>query len=315
MAAQRPDHGALHRPMVVVALIALLAGAAALAAASGIGQRSAAAERGLLQGAEPSQPPVVPPPAPPTVVVTSDPPTGAGTGSPTSSPTSTPAATRSLKGRVIVIDPGHNGGNGSHTSTINRVVNAGNGIRKACNTTGTQSRSGYSEHAYTFDLAQRLATVLRGRGATVVLTRSDDLGVGPCIDQRAAAANRANAAVLLSIHADGNLSPSARGFHVIRSTSMDGGTTVTSRSARLALAVRSAFRSGTPMPSSTYLGGGTALTPRRDIGTLNLSRVPGVMIETGNLRHPTDAALMASPAFRAKAATALAEGIGAYLAG
>lgn len=228
---------------------------------------------------------------------------------------------RPLRGVVVVVDPGHNGGNSRHLRTVNRRVNAGNGIRKACNTTGTASRNGYTEHAYTWDVANRLAAELRRRGATVVLTRPDDTGVGPCVDARAAVANRAAAAnrgrttLLVSIHADGNLSPSARGFHVIRSTSMAGGPGVVKRSERLALAVRAAFRAGTGMPYSTYLGRGTAITPRRDIGTLNLSRVPGVMIETGNLRHPKDLALLRSAAFRAKEAKALADGLQAYLAG
>jgi N-acetylmuramoyl-L-alanine amidase len=325
MAAGRPATGSL-RPVVVVAVLSLLVAIAVVAGvASGIGRRARAAERGLLQGAAPSQSPVdstdTPPPAAPatstrtgaTTVTPSVIPSVIPTGSATLTPTTT--AARSLRGRVIVIDPGHNGGNGSHPSTISRLVDAGNGIHKACNTTGTQSRSGYPEHAYAFDVALRLAEVLRARGASVVLTRSNDSGVGPCIDRRAAAANRAGADVLISIHADGSLSPSARGFHVIRSTSMAGGVAVTARSAELALAVRSAFRSGTGMPYSTYLGNGTAFTPRRDIGTLNLSRVPGVMVESGNMRHPTDAALLASSSFRAKAATALADGIGVYLAG
>ena len=322
MAAGRPATGSL-RPVVVVAVVSLLVAIAAVAGvASRVGRRAGAAERGLLQGATPAKSPVAstdtPPPAAPVA-------TGATTATPTATPdviptgsatlTPTTTAAGSLQGRVIVIDPGHNGGNGSHPSTISRLVDAGNGIRKACNTTGTQSRSGYSEHAYAFDVALRLAEVLRARGASVVLTRGNDRGVGPCIDRRAAAANRAGADVLISIHADGSLSPSARGFHVIRSTSMVGGGAVTARSAELALAVRSAFRSGTGMPYSTYLGNGTAFTPRRDIGTLNLSRVPGVMVESGNMRHPTDAALLASSSFRAKAATALADGIGAYLAG
>jgi N-acetylmuramoyl-L-alanine amidase len=246
--------------------------------------------------------------------------TAAGTVSPRPSVPATPSTTvtvlpaGSLKGKVIVVDPGHNGGNASHPSTINRLVDAGNGVRKACNTTGTASNAGYSEHAYTWDVAVRLVTELRRRGATVVVTRKDDRGVGPCIDARAAVANRARATLLVSIHADGNLSRSARGFHVIRSTSMTGGSAVVARSERLALAVRSAFRSGTGMPYSTYIGGGTALSPRRDIGTLNLSTVPGVMVETGNMRNPTDIALLGSASFRARAARALADGIQAYLA-
>src|SRR5438552_5929674 len=82
-----------------------------------------------------------------------------------------------LQGAVIAVDPGHNGANGSHPDEINRQVDAG-GFQKACDTTGTQTASGYTEAAYTFDVATRLAAVLRAAGATAVLTRSTNSGDG-----------------------------------------------------------------------------------------------------------------------------------------
>ncbi len=42
-----------------------------------------------------------------------------------------------------------------------------------------------------------------GRGATVVLTRSTDTGVGPCVDVRAAIGNDAGSDAAISIHGDG----------------------------------------------------------------------------------------------------------------
>ncbi len=218
-----------------------------------------------------------------------------------------------LAGVVIALDPGHDGGNASHPATINRLVYAGNGVWKACNTTGTATRSGYSEHAYAFDVVRRLAALLRAQGARVVLTRSSDTGVGPCIDRRAAIGNAAGAAVVVSVHADGNLAPSARGFHIITSDRMAGGSLAEARSLRLTSAVRTAFRRDAGMPYSTYTGGGRAHTVRRDLGGLNLSRRPAVLIETGNMKHPADARLMRSAAFRQRAAAALAAGIRTYL--
>src|SRR5207302_638312 len=108
---------------------------------------------------------------------------------------------------------GHNGGNGAHPDAINRLVDIGNGT-KACDTTGTSTDDGYPEHAYTLDVATRAAALLRTAGASVVLTRTDDSGVGPCIDERAGIGNRAGAAVAVSIHADGGPA-GGRGFHVI----------------------------------------------------------------------------------------------------
>ncbi len=295
-----------HVLLVALALVLVTGSIAAAVTLTG-GSGVAAGLRGSPTGGTPTT--ATPSPATPSAPVTPS-----ATLPSLPAPVGSATTAGSLRGKVIVVDPGHNGGNASHLSTVNRKVDAGNGVRKACNTTGTASNAGYSEHAYTWDVANRLAAELRRRGATVVLTRKDDRGVGPCIDARAAVANRAKATLLLSIHADGNLSSRARGFHVIRSTAMAGGPSVVARSERLALAVRQAFRTGTGMPYSTYIGGGTALSPRRDIGTLNLSRVPAVMIETGNMRHRSDIALLRSASFRAKEARALADGIQAYLA-
>ncbi len=221
-------------------------------------------------------------------------------------------AAGSLAGRTVVIDPGHNGGSAAHPEIINKQVDAGNGVRKACNTTGTESRSGYAEHAYNFDVARRLAAELTQRGARVVLTRPDDAGVGPCITERAAVGNRERADAVVSIHADGNDAASARGFHVIVSTSMTGGPGVVRSSRTLADAVIARFGT-TGMPRSTYIGGGTALSPRADIGGLNLSERPAVMVETGNMRNAADAALLADPGFRQRAARALADAVAAFL--
>ena len=49
-----------------------------------------------------------------------------------------------LSGRVITVDPGHNGGNFTHPLQIGRLVNDGNG-EKECDTTGSVS-SAYLGH-------------------------------------------------------------------------------------------------------------------------------------------------------------------------
>src|SRR5207245_6001827 len=61
-------------------------------------------------------------------------------------------------------------------SEINRLVDAVT-LRKPCDTTGTATDAGYSESAYNFDVAQRLAGLLRQAGARVVL-RSEERRVG-----------------------------------------------------------------------------------------------------------------------------------------
>ncbi|WP_067815244.1 N-acetylmuramoyl-L-alanine amidase [Actinomadura kijaniata] len=228
-------------------------------------------------------------------------------------PAATPVAALagSLAGKVIVIDPGHNGLNHRHPKIINRKVKAGP-FRKACDTTGTSTGSGYTEAAYTFDVATRLARALRAKGAKVVLTRPNNKGVGPCIDERAAIANRLRADVALSVHADG--APSGRrGFHVITPGYVKGYTgPIVKPSQRLAYDVRHAFRKGTGQPYADYIGR-NGIDVRKDLGGLNMSKVPKVFIECGNMRNRTDAAKMRSAAWRQRAADALAAGLNTYL--
>jgi len=117
-----------------------------------------------------------------------------------------------LRGKTIVIDPGHNGQNYAHAAEINRLVDAGT-LKKPCDTTGTETNSGYTEAEYNLDVALRLRKMLRRDGARIILTRTTNDGWGPCITERAAIGNLAQAAVAISIHADGGPS-SGRGFHV-----------------------------------------------------------------------------------------------------
>lgn len=68
----------------------------------------------------------------------------------------------------------------------------------------------------------------------------------------------------------------------------------------------------TPMPVSNYYGV-NGVVPRDDLGGLNLTTVPKVMVECGNMPNPTDAALLVDPAFQRQAAAALAKAITTFL--
>ncbi|WP_433465323.1 N-acetylmuramoyl-L-alanine amidase [Spirillospora sp. CA-128828] len=209
-----------------------------------------------------------------------------------------------------MVDPGHNGGNASHPDEINKQVFIGNG-HKACNTTGTSTPDGYSEHAFTWDVSNRLAKLLRAAGAKVTLTRKNDTGVGPCVTERAAIGNRLHADAALSIHGDG-AAPSGHGFHVIVPKPVGKNAGIVAASGRLGVAIRDAYRSGTGIPSSTYVGK-DGLDTRSDLGGLNMSTVPVAFIECGNMQNPGDAAKMASGAFRQRMAESLVKGFENYL--
>jgi N-acetylmuramoyl-L-alanine amidase len=219
-----------------------------------------------------------------------------------------------LAGKVITLNPGHDGGNASHTSEINKPLWIGTKWI-TCDTAGTTTNDGYPEHAFNWDVAQRTAALLRAAGATVVLTRPDDTGWGPCVDERAAIANRAHSAAVVSIHADGGPA-SGRGFHVIYPPSIPGLTDdIAAASSTLAHAVHDAVRRGTPMPTATYVGSGDGYSVRSDLGGLTLSNVPSMFIECANMRNATDAQLIENPAFRQQLAAAIAQGLADFIAG
>ncbi|GAA0949295.1 N-acetylmuramoyl-L-alanine amidase [Actinocorallia libanotica] len=214
----------------------------------------------------------------------------------------------SLKGKTIVLDPGHNGG-----PVKGHQVFVGNGY-KACDTGGTATDAGYSEHAFAWDTAQRLQKVLQGQGAKVVLTRQNDKGSGPCVDERAEVGNRNKADAVISIHADG-AAASGRGFHVIKPKPVKGlNEQIAAPSSELGDDVRDAFKSGTGMPYANYIGD-DGVTVRDDLGGLNMSQVPKIFIETGNMRNKTDAAKLSDADFRQRMAVAMAAGLTRYLTG
>jgi N-acetylmuramoyl-L-alanine amidase len=235
--------------------------------------------------------------------------TGASSAAVTTSVDGRPAA---LRGKVIVIDPGHNGGNATHYAEINRLVDVIT-ERKPCDTTGTETRKGYEEHAFTWDVSNRLAKLLKAQGAKVVLTRGSDTGVGPCVTGRAAIGNKNKADAALSVHADGART-SGHGFHIIEPSPVKGhNEEIVSSSHKLGLALRDAYRKGTGIPYSNYLGK-NAMDVRDDLGGLNLSKRPKVFIECGNMQNPGDAAKLSDPRLRQRIAESLAEGFAAYFA-
>ena len=236
-------------------------------------------------------------------------PTGTGPVSPTAARTSAPA-----RRRLVVLDPGHDGGNAAAPAEINRQVDAGNGTRKACNTVGTSTAAGYPEHAFTWDVVVRTRALLVARDVDVRLTRPNDTGVGPCVDVRGRYGNALRADAVVSVHSDG-APASGSGFHLIEAARAPGGAGVAAAGHRLALAVRSALRAGSGLDHADYVAGGDGLDVRDDLAGLNLSARPTVLAEIGNMRHAPDATLLSSPAGRQRIAAALATGILTYLAG
>ncbi len=217
-----------------------------------------------------------------------------------------------LAGRTITVDPGHNGGNFTHPQQIARPVPDGNG-EKECDTTGTAAPDGYRETDFNWSVALRLRALLQAAGAKVVMTRSSNTGVGPCVNERAAIGNRAHSDAAISIHADGG-PPGGSGFAILIPAPIPGGAdrAIIAPSRRLAVDLRSTLL-GIGLHTSTY-DGTDGLAPRTDLGGLNLSRVPKVFVEVANMQNHADEAPMERASYRERVAHALLAGLERFLA-
>jgi N-acetylmuramoyl-L-alanine amidase len=180
-----------------------------------------------------------------------------------------------------------------------------------CDTTGTQTAAGYTEALFNFNVAMYLATDLRRDGARVVLTRRSNHGIGPCVDKRASILNHADVAI--DIHADGG--PAwGRGFTVLEPVADGPNNKVIGSSVRFGRYVHQAFLADTPMRVSDYYGR-DGYQFRNDLAGLNLTTVPKVLIECGNMPNPADAALLSSPRVQREIARALEAAIIRFLTG
>lgn len=233
----------------------------------------------------------------------------AGSHGPAPTSHAAPAA-KPLAGKVVGIDPGHNGGNFADPGFINRPVWNGR-EREACDTTGTETNGGYTEARFNFNVATYLRAYLVREGAKVVMTRKTNHGVGPCIDQRARILDRARADVAIDIHADGGPA-GGRGVAILTPVPDGPNDKVIAASKRFGRILLHRYTKLTGIPISNY-DGSHGFAPRNNLAGLNLTTVPKVLIECVNMRNAADAARLVKPAFQRLAAKSMAEAITAFL--
>jgi N-acetylmuramoyl-L-alanine amidase len=218
----------------------------------------------------------------------------------------TAAAPANIAGMIVFLDPGHNG---SNDESISRQVPTGRGGTKNCQESGTSANDGYPEHSFTWETTLRIRQALTALGVRTAMSRGDDTGLGPCVDERAAMANALKPNAVVSIHADGG-PPTGRGFHVLYSSpplnQVQAGPSV-----QFAQVMRDQLQASGLVPS-TYIGSG-GLNPRSDIAGLNLAQYPSILVELGNMKNPADAGLITTAEGRQKYADAVVRGIAGFL--
>lgn len=182
--------------------------------------------------------------------------------------------TPSLRGRTIVVDPGHGG-----------------------SATGA-SYSGVEESALNLSISQYLAEELRRLGANVVMTRTDDRDIS--LSQRAAIANRAKADLFLSVHC--NSSPtnaSASGIY----TAYHGDS---AKSRQAAILLKDSMISAVGQPDM-------GAHARSDLAVLLLTNMPAVLLECGFMSTPSELKLLQKAEHQQKLAQGAAYGAALFL--
>lgn len=219
----------------------------------------------------------------------------------------TATAAPSIAGRIVFLDPGHNGAN---DASLTKQVPTGRGGTKDCQTSGTSTNRGYPEHTFNWETVLRIRAELTQLGVRTAMSRGNDDAVAPCVDERAAMANALQPDAIVSIHADGG-PESGRGFHVNYSSpplnQAQSGPAI-----QFAQTMRDQLQASGLVPA-TYIGQG-GLYGRSDLTGLNLAQYPSILVEMGNMKNPADAALIESPDGRQKYADAVVRGIAAFLA-
>ncbi len=222
------------------------------------------------------------------------------------------SAAEPLKGKIVGIDPGHNGRNWTDPAYLNRQVWNGREWED-CDTTGTETAKGYTEARFNWNVARYLRQDLEKYGAKVVMTRKSNDGIGPCVTTRARILNKAHADVSVDIHADGG-PPSGRGFTVLEPVADGPNDKVINASLRFAKDVHAEMLRYTPMMVSDYYGHDGYIR-RDDLAGLNLTTEPKVLIECGNMQNSQDAALLVQASVQRHIARALAQAIVEFLTG
>ncbi len=246
--------------------------------------------------------PVVPPPVgvpAQSATLAPPPPT---TPAPTSSVVPTSSRTRSLAGKVVAIDAGHQGTGdlslepiGPGATTKKPKVQSG--------TTGVATRN--PEGLINLLVARRLQQELVDRGAEVVMVRtSQDVNIAN--SKRAKIANDAEADLFIRLHCDGNDKRSMMGLSTLVPASNKWTRPIVASSTRAGRYVHAAVISAT---GANDLG----VDDRGDLTGFNYSKVPTVLVEMGFMTNAGEDVKLGAAGYQQKLAVGLANGIEDYL--
>ncbi|MBS1821576.1 MAG: N-acetylmuramoyl-L-alanine amidase [Acidobacteria bacterium] len=216
------------------------------------------------------------------------------------------------------------------------VIDAGHGGHDS----GTLGVNGLEEKEVVLDVALRLGKLLHNRlGAEIIYTRSDDTFIP--LETRTAIANKAQADLFLSIHANSSSDPSARGVetYYLNFTSQPDALEVAARENAVSdqsihqlsdLVKKIALKEkidesrefASDVESSLYAGlqHGNAGLKNRGVKkapfvVLIGANMPSILAEISFVTNPKDAEQLRQPEYRQRVAESLYKGVAKYQSG
>lgn len=194
-----------------------------------------------------------------------------------------------LKGKTIVLDPGH--GNYSGGTVDPGAISKHNGLK---------------EIDFNTNVLMYLKDMLEAQGAKVYMTRGYD-PVHITLAQRAQLANDHSADAFISLHGDSAANTSAYGAGTWLYTGDKRLTSAAQKDVRNALAssVNAAIAKATGRP---------AYIKYENFAVTRETKIPSILVEAGFLSNPEDAALLATEDYQRKLAQGLYNGLDAYFA-
>jgi N-acetylmuramoyl-L-alanine amidase len=210
-----------------------------------------------------------------------------------------------LSGKVICIDPGHQG----MTSPKKESIAPGSVIKKIMASTGTQGiYSKVPEYKLNLAVGNMLKKDLEAEGAKVVMTRtSNNIIMGN--KERAFLANRIGADLTVRIHGDGSVDRSVHGMSVL----IPGGKYIKDSKmiSESRLAGKSILEHAVRQTGASSRG----LFVRNDMTGFNWSKVPVMLIEVGFMTNRREDLDLAKQEYRAKVASGICSGVVSYMKG
>lgn len=217
----------------------------------------------------------------------------------TSTKTQPSPAVTNVSGKVIVIDPGH----ANRSNLEKEPIAPGSSQMKIKDGGGAEGVvTKTSEQSINLKVAFKLRDLLQSRGYTVVMTKTrEDQSLGNV--ERAEIGNKANAALVIRIHADSADASSVKGASMlVPAVTNENTKAIYAASKNYGAAILNTMVSEVGMKNRGVI-------ESSDMTGFNWSKVPVVLVEMGFLSNVEEDKLLSSQAYQDKLAKGLADGI------